>query len=78
MTEAEILEFNGELENLLDRFCPDDNPERERIIATMMLCLTVAMASAGELSREEFLQDCASRWDDHWKMFNAHQNQKTS
>ena len=70
MTEADIARFNDELLALLKRHDPDEDPVQERVVHAILLAQTVATAAAGELTREEFLQNAASAWDFHWKVFN--------
>ena len=70
MTETDITRFNDELLALLERHDPNEDPVRERLIHALILAQTVATAAAGELTREEFLQNAAQAWDFHWKLFH--------
>jgi hypothetical protein len=70
-TEAEVMQFSEELLKLLDRFDPDDSSASQRTMSVVLLAQTVAMAAAGECSKEEFLQSCSAGWDLHWKLFDA-------
>lgn len=78
MSEEEILEFTKELSTLIDRFDPNENPATERVLSVMLLSMSVATAAGGERTREEFLQECATRWDEHWRLFNETKSRKDS
>jgi hypothetical protein len=78
MTEAEILQFNDEIRALLERVDPDESPAKERVLSAILLAQAIANAAGGELTREEFLQDCADGWDVHWKLFNEIRNRKAA